>query len=459
MAAGAMRGGGAGRVSPARAAAFAALLRLEGGGRLDDSLAGLPELEGLDERDRALANELVVGVVKRRLTLDALADGVARAPLRRSPPALRVAVRLGAYQLLFLDRVPAYAAVAESVALARAREPRGAAFVNAVLRRLAREGAARLAELTAGDDDRAWSLRWGLPAWMVGVLRRDLGDEAAAGFAAAALAVPERCLRLNRLRATPEEAAAALAAAGGRLTPVPGLLDAVVWEGPPLERSGPVAGGLAVPQSRGSQVVSHVVAGGLVRPDAAVIDLCAAPGLKTAHLRALLPAARLTAVERDPARAALLRETLARLGADDVEVVEADAREVARERPGAYDAALLDAPCSGLGALGTRPDLRHRRRPGDLARHAAAQRELLAAAAACVRPGGTLTYAVCTVSREETLDVVRPFAAAGGWAYDDLSLAWPRLAHPAAGGCLLLVPPRDGSTGFFIARLRRDVAG
>lgn len=457
MAGDGVREGGAPRVSAARLAAFAALLRLEGGrARLDDSHAGLPELTGLEERDRSLANELVVGVVKRRLTLDAVADGFARAPLRRSPAAARVAVRLGAYQVLFLDRVPPYAAVAESVALASWRAPRSAGFVNAVLRRVADEGARRLAALTAGDDDRAWSLRWGLPVWMVRVLRRDLGDGAAAGFAAAALAAPERCLRVNRLRAEPAAAMAALAAAGGDVTPLPGLPDALVWDGPPLDRSQPVAAGLVVPQSRGSQVVGHVAAAGVLRPDAAVIDLCAAPGLKTAHLRALLPGARLTAVERDPGRAAALRETLSRLGADDIEVVVGDARDVARERPGAYDAALLDAPCSGLGALGTRPDLRHRRRPGDLARHAAAQRELLAAAATCVRPGGTLTYAVCTVEREETLEVVASLLAGGGWACDDLSEAWPGMAHPAAGGCLLLLPPRHGSTGFFVARLRRQ---
>ena len=121
----------------------------------------------------------------------------------------------------------------------------------------------------------------------------------------------------------------------------------------------------------------------------------------------------------------------------------------------AFDAVLLDAPCSGLGTLASRPDLRWRRRPDDVRRLARLQRRLLQRAAAAVKPGGTLTYAVCTLTRAETLDVVEPLLATGGWEVEDLGAIWPGFGHPQAGGFLLLLPPHAGSSGFFIARLRR----
>ena len=190
-------------------------------------------------------------------------------------------------------------------------------------------------------------------------------------------------------------------------------------------------------------------------PGARVLDMCAAPGAKTSQLAALLPEAHVTAVEVDEARAADLQANLTRLGADAVEVVRADALELPVSWDGTFDALLLDAPCTGLGTLGSRADLRWRRHPQDVPRLARLQAQLLARAAALVKPGGALTYAVCTVTRAETLGVVEPLLAGGGWAADDLGAAWPGQAHPEAGGFLLLLPPEAGSTGFFVARLRR----
>jgi 16S rRNA (cytosine967-C5)-methyltransferase len=189
-----------------------------------------------------------------------------------------------------------------------------------------------------------------------------------------------------------------------------------------------------------------------------LLDLCAAPGMKTAQLAGAHPGARVVAVEVDAARAAALRANLTRLGASAVEVLEADAEALPDSFDGAFDAVLVDAPCSGLGTLASRADLRWRRREVDVARLAAGQRRLLAAGARCVRPGGCLTYAVCTVTRAETLQVVDSLLGEGGWALDDLGAAYPGASHPANGACLLTLPPFWGSTGFFIARLRREVA-
>jgi 16S rRNA (cytosine967-C5)-methyltransferase len=446
-------------VGPARVAAWKALVRLRSESeRFDDSLAGLPELDGLADRDRALANELVIGTVKRRISLDAVLGQFAKAPLSRTDARVLEALRLGAFQLLFLDRVPAYAVVDDAVAQVRRQGQRTRGFVNAMLRNVAAEGRARLATLSEGDDARAWSVRYSCPEWLVRLLRRELGDEAAGRFLAAAAEPPERCLRVNALRGDPAAARQALAAAGYTTSGVSGLPEALLYDGPSLERSAPFREGLVTPQSRGSQVAG-LVAAGAVPSGGALLDLCAAPGTKTAQIAAALRHTHLTAVDVDEARLVRMRANLERLGVAGVEVVQADALELPATFAGAYDAVLLDAPCSGLGTLASRADVRWRRREADVARLAQLQRRLIRKAAACVRPGGVLTYAVCTLPRAETVEVVDALVSDGGWAVDDLGAAWPALRHPDAGGCLLVLPPDQGASAFFVARLRREAAG
>ena len=212
--------GGAARVStvsPARAAAFAALRRLRGSNaHLDDSAAALPELSSLSVADRGLANELINGTVKRRDSIDAVLSTYTKAPLKSADPDVRDALRLAAFQLLFLDRVPAYAVVDDSVTLATGRSRRAGGFVNAVLRRLATDGRARLAGLAEGDDSRSWAAGLSYPLWLVKRVRADLGDEAARRLLEAGNAAPERCLRANRLRGGLPAARVAMTAEGFR---------------------------------------------------------------------------------------------------------------------------------------------------------------------------------------------------------------------------------------------------
>lgn len=445
-----------GQVAPAREAAFAALRRLRRSGkRLDESVAALPEISALSPADRGLANELVNGTVKRRASVDAVLGAYTKAPLKDAQPDVRDALRLTAFQLLFLDRVPAYAAVDDGVTLASRRNRKARGFANAVLRKVAAEGRAKLEELGAGDGTHAWSARLSYPGWLVKLLRAELGDARAARVLEAANGAPERCLRANGMRGGVDAAITALAAEGFKTRGVAGLPECLLYDGPPLERSAAFAGGLVTPQSRGSQVAGLVASGAVSGPGARVLDVCAAPGAKTSQLAALMPSGHVTAVEVDEARAADLQANLTRLGADAVEVVRADALELPGSWDGAFDAVLLDAPCTGLGTLGSRADLRWRRHVQDVPRLAKLQAALLARAAALVKPGGALTYAVCTVTRAETLGVVEPLLAGGGWDADDLGAAWPGLAHPEAGGFLLTLPPEAGSTGFFVARLRR----
>jgi 16S rRNA (cytosine967-C5)-methyltransferase len=234
---------------------------------------------------------------------------------------------------------------------------------------------------------------------------------------------------------------------------VPGLHAALLVDGPPLESSSALRDGLVTPQARGSQLAAAVAASG--SPGGRrIVDLCAAPGGKTAQLRALLPAWEVLAVEIDPKRAVALRANLDRLGAP-AEVLEADATNLPADLHERFDAVLLDAPCSGLGTLASRADLRWRRRPADVDRLASAQRGLLDSASRLVAPGGTLTYAVCTWTQAESLGVLEAFLIRGGWVVDDLGEGWPELAHPSAGGFLLTLPPDGGTSVFFVARLRR----
>jgi 16S rRNA (cytosine967-C5)-methyltransferase len=454
-------------VAPARSAAFNVLVR-EAASRAPFELAAAAAAEfgALEGRDRGLAYELVMGTIKRRNSLDRVIAAFASASSSRLRPDVREALRLGAFQLLYLDRVPAHAAVNDAVELAKRHGQRTGSFVNAVLRRVAADGRAELARLSAADSTEALALRFSHPDWLVALWVHELGGKAAA----------ELCVRVNRLRATPAEAQAALAAGGITARPASGpsrelvraTPDAFLLEGAALESSAAFRDGLVTPQSRGSQLAAAIAAAGA--GDAGVgraADLCAAPGGKTSQLAALLPGWQVLAADDEPHRVTALRANLARLGAHEVEVAERDVLTMGAdpEQQGRYDLVLLDAPCSGLGTLASRPDLRWRRRAGDVARLAALQQSLLDAAAALVAPGGTLTYSVCTIARAETLEVVERFISRGGgdgepgrplaWELDDLGAGYPDLRHAGNGAFVQTLPSRDQTTGFFVARLRR----
>ena len=455
-------------MAPARAAAYAVLLRAEREpGRLGLALGARPELAGLAARDRSLASELVSGTVKRRNSLDAVLTGfTAGRPLSRVDVGVRTALRLGAFQLLYLDRVPAHAAVDESVELAKRSSRRAGGFVNAVLRRVAAEGRERLAGLTQGVSPAAVALRTSHPEWLVHLWRRELGDDVAFALLETDNEPAPRCLRVNGRLVTPAAAVTALAADGMTATPLEGFPLALECAGAPIESSAAFRDGLVTPQSLGSQLAALVTLDGLGAGavvggrggagSGEIADLCAAPGAKTSQLADAWPAARVVAVEAAEVRAAGLRANLARQRLDGVRIVVADLLTLGPEYDGRFSAVLLDPPCTGLGTLASRPDLRWRHRPDDIVRLAELQRRLLERAAGLAAPGGALTYSVCTLTDTETLGVIDPFLGRGGWSLDDLSASYPRFADPRRGGCLLTLPSRDRTSGFFVGRLRRD---
>jgi len=404
---------------------------------LAEALAA-PAAERLDERDRGFLHELVLGTLRRRGWLDHVIARLSSRPLDRISPGVLDALRLGAYQLLFL-RVPPHAALSESVELARGVEPPAAGFANAVLRRLQREGPPPEPDPVA--DPVAWLTSAGsLPAWLAERWCARLGAEPAVARARALLAPPPTHVRLNPRVADAEQQ---LAAAGVCLRPtaIPGAFEA---EG---GRLGPLAArGLLYVQDAASQLVARLAA-----DEGRVLDACAAPGGK-ALLMADLGAtrSRVIAAESSRRRLATLVRLRSRWGATNVIPLAADAL-----RPPfavAFDTVLLDAPCSGLGTLARNPDIRWRLAPDDLARHAARQAALLESLAPLVRPGGRLVYATCSVEPEENDGVVGPFLEAHP---EFESEGLPPWAAPFGdGGFVRLDPARHRTDSFFAAALR-----
>jgi 16S rRNA (cytosine967-C5)-methyltransferase len=375
---------------------------------------------GLDSRDRALAQRLAFGTVQRVRTLDHAIGTLGKRPVRKLDPPVRAALRLGAYQLGYTE-VATHAAVNETVELVRrARLERAVAFTNAVMRRLS-EGIEPLLAGLGEETPEDAALKHSYPDWVAELWWGELGRDAALALMRAQNEPPERVVRINRRKSGHVD---------GR--PDPDLPDALHVDRVDEEA---VEAGLIWPQSRGSQLAGLVVG---ASEGERTLDLCAAPGGKATQL-----AGEVVAVELHPGRARELEENCRRLGAGNVTVVNADARALPPELTG-FDRVLVDAPCSGLGVLAARPDLRWRAEPLPQL-----QTELLRAAAERVKPGGTIVYSVCTMNTEENEAIV----AASGLKVESLGDEWPQFRHPGRPEFLLTLPHVHGTTGFFIARL------
>jgi 16S rRNA (cytosine967-C5)-methyltransferase len=406
---------------------------------------------GLSGRDRALATQIAYGAVQRRLTLDHLATGLVRRPLDALDAPVLAGLRIGLFQLLFLRGTPAHAAVDDTVELVKRHSPGGAGLVNAVLRRASRERAALLDSVSSDGDPAAAALAHSVPQWLAELWWQELGPETARALLRHVNRPAETALRVNTLLAAPERVRAELSAPSH---PALGLPEGLVLEAPlDIPGSSLFQRGAVTPQSRASMLVARVLA---PRPGEAVLDLCAAPGAKTTHLAALIEGrGRVVAVERHPGRARALAETCRRMGAGCVEVRADDALDVSADA--VFDRVLLDPPCSGLGTLQSRPDRRWRASPEAIDELVRLQERLLGIAAAATRPGGTLVYSVCTISLREGAELIDGFLARqAGWEAEDLGASYPAWRQADRPRYLQLLPHRDGTDGFFIARLRRD---
>ncbi|SIQ22168.1 MULTISPECIES: 16S rRNA (cytosine(967)-C(5))-methyltransferase RsmB [unclassified Paenibacillus] len=456
----------------ARELALDALIRVERDGAYSNLQLNRALLDsGLSRADSGLATELVYGTLQRRLTLDHWLAGFIPKGLRKLEPWVLSLLRMSLYQLVYLDRVPAHAAVNEAVNIGRRRGHSGiAGMVNGVLRSVVRQLPRLKAETFAAEADapRRLSLRHSYPQWLAERWISALGEEAAEAVMASGNEAPHGSLRLNPLRTTPSEALRLLEEAGLAARPASALPDSgiVVDRGGNLAMTDGYAKGLWSIQDESSMLVA---AAANPRPGSRVLDCCAAPGGKSTHLAELMgDRGEVVSNDLHAHKLALIEDNAKRLGLRAVHPVTGDAAELGRLYPAeSFDLVLLDAPCSGLGVIRRKPEIKWTKSEGDIKDIAALQTRLLEAAAGLVKPGGVLLYSTCTIEHSENAGQVAAFLGRhpeyaldpGGWPEKVLE---PLRAAGVAGaeeavfdGSLQLLPQHFGSDGFYIARLTK----
>lgn len=442
----------AGPVSQARYEALHILVRVERDRAFADiALEHALERARLDPRDAALCAEIVFGTLRWRRHLDWRLTPHLNRPLAKLDPWVRALLRLTAYQLIFLDRVPRWAAVDEAVSVARLKSkvPGPAEFVNAVLRSFTRaSGPPRL----PANPIEAAGVRWSFPDWIAARWIARYGMEEAERLMAALNERPPVTIRANTLRITREDLAARLRDEELAETDPTALApEGLTVRRGAIARWAAFAAGWCAIQDEASMLIARLLD---PRPGEQVADTCAAPGTKATHLAQLMGnRGRIIAMDPNAARLRLLTQAAGRLGVDIVETHAGGVAAVGGRFKGRCDRVLVDAPCSNLGVLRRNPDVKWNRDESDLARLAEKQRGILAAAAALARPGGRLVYATCSLEPEENDLIVRGFLDGHpDWTVD------PPAEFPVApdpDGFIRCLPHVHGTDGFTAVRLAR----
>ncbi|MDO3409378.1 16S rRNA (cytosine(967)-C(5))-methyltransferase RsmB [Saccharibacillus sp. CPCC 101409] len=410
----------------------------------------------LSPADSGLATELVYGTIARQATLDYFLNRFIKSGVKRLNPWVRSLLRMSLYQIRYLDRIPPHAAVNEAVEIAKKRGHQGiASMVNGVLRSILREEG----ELTLPDDLPAAeriALEHSHPLWLVERWIAQYGEETAEAVCAANNQPPKTSLRVNTLRGSREELLGELEAEGrtvraSELSP----LGVIVESGGNLADDHGYRDGRFSIQDESSMLVAEALA---PEPGMKVLDCCAAPGGKTAHIAEKMQnRGEIVANDLHEHKQGLIAEQAERLNLSCVETSVGDALTLKdRYEPASFDRVLLDAPCSGFGVIRRKPDLRWAKTPDDAASIAKLQRQLLGSVAGLVKPGGILVYSTCTIEREENQRAVAEFlrdhAEFVSEPFDVPSL---ENAPQTGGAGMQILPHQFGSDGFYIARLRR----
>ncbi|MGV2826762.1 16S rRNA (cytosine(967)-C(5))-methyltransferase [Myxosarcina sp. GI1(2024)] len=408
--------------------------------------------------DRGLVCELVYGVVRRQRTLDTLIDRLGKKTARQQPLDLRIILHLGLYQLRYSDRIPVSAAVNTSVELAKTNGLKKlSGVVNGVLREYLRQ-AERSDPLQLPDDPVGkLGILHSFPDWIVKIWLEQLSlaetDRLAAWFNQS----PQIDLRVNMLKTTVTEVAAALEAQGVSVAPVPHLPQALRITG----NAGEITSlpgyrqGWWVVQDASAQLVSHLLA---PQPEETIIDACAAPGGKTTHIAELMgDRGKIIACDRATKRLQKVKANAARLQLKSITIQSGDSR-ILNEFKATGDRVLLDAPCSGLGTLGKRPDIRWRQTPAAIEKLFTLQRELLEEVATWVKPNGVLVYATCTLNYLENEKVIQSFLK----HHSNWRVQLPRASSPASHfvtseGSIKVYPHRNDMDGFFMVKLKNSL--
>ena len=426
-----------------------------------------------DSRDRGLAVELTYGVLRRLGTIDWRLEPVLDKPLPRLPIMVQMLIRLGAYQLLFLDRIPQSAAVNESVQLARALERAlgrdWSGFVNAVLRQLIREPAPPWPSMDT-HAAKALAVRYSVPEWMSQRWIDRLGAATAERICEEVSAIPPVTLRVNRTKIGRDEFLAQLQRAGIVAKPT-----SVSPVGIMIENAGPIPAlpgfqeGLFYVEDEAAQLIPPLLD---PQPDDVILDACAAPGGKATHMAELLrDRGAIYAIDRKGARLDLLRQNCARLGIQSVLPITGDVRHPsewiraveavgrgAQKRKALFDRILVDAPCSGLGVLRRHPEAKWRKDCAAFSRHHTLQLEILGSVAPRLRPGGVLVYSTCSTEPEENQAVVEQFLSThAGFRRESVApwLATDARSFLTERGDLSTLGNRLSMDGFYAARLTK----
>jgi 16S rRNA (cytosine967-C5)-methyltransferase len=436
-------------ISPARQAAFTILVRVERESAYAVELLHSGLLDTLSPLDRNLATELVMGVLRWRSVLDQSIARLSFTPFRKLDLEVLTALRMGVYQKQFLEKIPAHAAVNETVELVKqSKKSSAAGLVNAVMRKIKRGPAP--ASSPAQEDSLVSSLAH--PSWLTQRWTKNFGPERARLICEYDQRVPRTALRLLSLQSEAELAREGLELAPGAL-----LESARVVVSGDITSTQLFRGGRVAIQDEGSQLVAALVGAGK-----RILDCCAAPGGKTGALATRLPEAEIFAVELHPHRARLLRRMAPQ---SNVHVVTADA--LALPFAAEFDRVLADVPCSGTGTLARNPEIKWRLQPGDLAELQAKQISILAAAMQHVAPGGRMVYSTCSLEPEENEQVVAaclerhpefsvvPVAEELRRLQREGELAWNDIDGLITGDFLRTIPGVHPCDGFFAAVLEK----
>ena len=439
--------------SPARATALRVLVACRTNGSwADAALKAQVSRDGLSGADAALCSRIVYGVMQNRMLLDFyIAAYCSQKPDHLQPPLLDI-LRIGAYQILFLDKVPDSAAVNESVELAKlTKRGQASGLVNAVLRKIS-QNKQTLPAIPDRDTERYLSIRYSHPKWLVKRLITLLGREETEAFLAANNDVAPMTVQVNPLKTTPEELIAQLAEAGVTAVPhawVPGCLE-LSSTGDLTDLSAFREGAFLV-QDPAARLVSLIAD---VQPGQQVLDVCAAPGGKSFSAAfAMEDQGSVLACDLHENKLKRIRDGAERLGLTCIQTSAADGREPRTEWQDAFDTVLVDAPCSGLGISRKKPDTRYKR-ADDLFTLPVVQAAILDNAAGYVKPGGTLVYSTCTILPEENEQVTDAFLA----EHPEFVKEPFALPSPVGNtdGQLTLWPQRHGTDGFYICRMTRQ---
>lgn len=424
------------------------------GGWSDGALKKQLSAAELSGRDAALATQLCFGVLQNQMLLDFYLAKFSNIPLKRMEGKVVQTLRLGAYQMLFLTRIPHSAAVNSAVALVKAhcKNPRAAGMVNGILRSMERS-LQNMPVIPQGDPVAYLSTLYSHPEWLVKEFILSLGEEETAQLLAADNSQPPTAVMVNTTRTTAETLKAMLEADHVEAEPHPWLENCLLLSRTgDLERLEAFQQGLFYVQDPASRL--SVLAAG-AKPGMRVLDCCAAPGGKSfAAAIAMENQGEIVSCDLHPHKKKLIQAGADRLGLTIITPKTADGKVFRPEWERAFDLVLVDAPCSGLGVIRKKPDIRYKD-PAPLADLPAVQLDILRNAARYVKPGGTLMYSTCTLLYRENGEVVETFLAENR-AYKAETFTLPEPVGPVQSGSVTLWPHRHGTDGFFISKMRRE---